>query len=467
MFRCQCKHQKSLSLCPASLFLATPPFHDHYSGATLASCHSREWLASVIAASRWGALLPSASFPPAAWALGCAVLSNGQVCAQAAQVELCTRSSGYGQSWIAGFGGRQASVSQQRLAIRVAMRGGAKIGKSGLFSPIVEGAKVAIGPEELNKWRAEVIKAHTKVISYFVDTSQSGFGKIALQRLFEAADANGDGKLCKEEVRSCLNSLGFSWMDHERVEGLVAKGDLNGDEEISAGFHVTYTYSKYLLFLLITQKQHFNGIEEIDFEEFVLQAPVWGGAASGEAGYALTFAIAYLRDFGMDYRILSESLETMAPWSCIRTVWPAVEAAVQAEHRALRLPGKPFMSCRMTQLYDEGAVLYMYIAVCTAGLAPERALEAFGCLEHAARNAAMSAGGCLSHHHGVGKLRSSLLPNAQSPALMQAVHGLKTSVDPDNVLGARNGAWAQYPQEAAMQGCVETMDRDGLDLAMH
>ncbi|CAE8628245.1 unnamed protein product [Polarella glacialis] len=150
---------------------------------------------------------------------------------------------GSGLSWIAGFGGRQASVSQQRLAIRVAMRGGAKIGKSGLFSPIVEGAKVAIGPEELNKWRAEVIKAHTKVISYFVDTSQSGFGKIALQRLFEAADANGDGKLCKEEVRSCLTSLGFSWMDHERVEGLVAKGDLNGDEEI-------------------------------DFEEFVLQAPV-------------------------------------------------------------------------------------------------------------------------------------------------------------------------------------------------
>ena len=50
---------------------------------------------------------------------------------------------------------------------------------------------------------------------------------------------------------------------------------------------------------------------------------IWGGAAGGAAGYTLTFAIAYLRDFGLDYRILSESLETMVPWSvllCIRLV---------------------------------------------------------------------------------------------------------------------------------------------------
>lgn len=46
-----------------------------------------------------------------------------------------------------------------------------------------------------------------------------------------------------------------------------------------------------------------------------LAGGIWGGAAGGAAGYTLTFAIAYLRDFGLDYRILSESLETMVPWS--------------------------------------------------------------------------------------------------------------------------------------------------------
>jgi len=176
---------------------------------------------------------------------------------------------------------------------------------------------------------------------------------------------------------------------------------------------------------------------------------VWSGSSSGEAGYALTFAIAYLRDFGLDHRILSESLETLAPWSVIKGVWPAVVAAVEAEHRALRVPGRPFLSCRMTQLYDEGAVLYMYMAVSTAGLAPSRALEVFQRLEHAARAAVLDAGGCLSHHHGVGKLRAALLPAGQAPALTAALRGLKASLDPHGVLGARNGAWAMVEDAAA------------------
>lgn len=170
---------------------------------------------------------------------------------------------------------------------------------------------------------------------------------------------------------------------------------------------------------------------------------VWGGASSGEAGYALTFAIAYLRDFGLDHKVLSESLETMAPWSVIHKVWPAVTAAVVAEHQAMRLPGRPFLSCRMTQLYDEGGVLYMYLGVATGGLAQERALEAFQRLEHAARRAVLDAGGCLSHHHGVGKLRASLLQSTQSPELNAALRGLKVAMDPDNVLAARNGAWSE------------------------
>ncbi|CAK0819058.1 unnamed protein product [Prorocentrum cordatum] len=170
---------------------------------------------------------------------------------------------------------------------------------------------------------------------------------------------------------------------------------------------------------------------------------VWGGSSSGEAGYALTFAIAYLRDFALDHRILSESLETMAPWSVVDSVWPAVVAAVRAEHAAMWLPGQPYLTCRMTQLYDEGAVLYMYLAVSTIGLAPEKALEAFERLERAARRAVLDAGGCLSHHHGVGKLRAGLLPRTQAPAWSAALRGLKAAVDPANVLGARNGVWAE------------------------
>ena len=128
--------------------------------------------------------------------------------------------------------------------------------------------------------------------------------------------------------------------------------------------------------------------------------------------------------------------------STIHEVWPAVKLAVQSKHRQLRLPGKPFMSCRMTQLYDEGGVLYMYMAISTTGLEPQHALKAFETLEHAARCAILNAGGCLSHHHGVGKLRASLLPETQSPVLTQALRNFKMALDPSNILAARNGTWS-------------------------
>mmetsp|Transcript_122009 Transcript_122009/g.379811 ORF Transcript_122009/g.379811 Transcript_122009/m.379811 type:complete len:186 (+) Transcript_122009:101-658(+) len=114
--------------------------------------------------------------------------------------------------------------------VGVAMRG--KIAKEGIFSPIVEGAKAALGLEKLNELRGEVIKAHSGVIAQFVDTSESPFGKIALRRLFEAADTDGSGKLDKEEVKACLRALGFEWVDDKKADQLISKGDLDDDEEI-------------------------------------------------------------------------------------------------------------------------------------------------------------------------------------------------------------------------------------------
>jgi alkyldihydroxyacetonephosphate synthase len=42
-------------------------------------------------------------------------------------------------------------------------------------------------------------------------------------------------------------------------------------------------------------------------------------------GYALTFAIAYLRDFFSQFGIAGESFETSAPWDRVEEVCTAVE----------------------------------------------------------------------------------------------------------------------------------------------
>ena len=145
---------------------------------------------------------------------------------------------------------------------------------------------------------------------------------------------------------------------------------------------------------------------------------VWGGASASHRGYQMTFAIAYIRDFLLDFRVLAESFETFAPWSVLSDIWPAVTSAVQAEHVALGLPGQPCLTVRLTQLYHQGGVLYMYLAACMGSLGPAEALEAYHRLEEAARRAILHVGGSLSHHHGVGKIRSSHLEATQSPAFL-------------------------------------------------
>ncbi|GMH64717.1 hypothetical protein TrLO_g1034 [Triparma laevis f. longispina] len=103
----------------------------------------------------------------------------------------------------------------------------AKKAKFGIFSPLVETTKLALGEQELTKLRGKVIQEHSKVIAKFVDTSDSKFGRIALKALFEAADDNGDGVLTVSEVQAACNALGFSWIDEEKSSTLVSRADVD------------------------------------------------------------------------------------------------------------------------------------------------------------------------------------------------------------------------------------------------
>merc|ERR1711871_656650 len=83
------------------------------------------------------------------------------------------------------------------------------ISKDGLFAPLVYGAKRVLGDKELQQLRADIIVKHSKVISAFVDTSESPFGQLVLRQMFKYADKDGNGTLDKEEVTAALQDLGF------------------------------------------------------------------------------------------------------------------------------------------------------------------------------------------------------------------------------------------------------------------
>jgi alkyldihydroxyacetonephosphate synthase len=160
------------------------------------------------------------------------------------------------------------------------------------------------------------------------------------------------------------------------------------------------------------------------------------GAENGRRGYQLTFGIAYLRDFVMRHWILGESFETSVPWNRVLSLCENVKQRLHAECAARGVPGRPFVTARVTQLYQTGVCVYFYFGFYHKGLADP--LGTYLELERAARDEILQSGGSLSHHHGVGKLRRGFLPRVFSPAVLEWSSAIKNAVDPQNVFGIGN-----------------------------
>jgi alkyldihydroxyacetonephosphate synthase len=160
------------------------------------------------------------------------------------------------------------------------------------------------------------------------------------------------------------------------------------------------------------------------------------GAENGKRGYQLTFAIAYIRDFMMDHWILAESFETSVPWGRVLPLCQGVKQRLWQEHGKRHLPGRPFVTCRVTQLYETGVCVYFYFGYCYKGV--KYPTRVYAEMEAAAREEVLRCGGSLSHHHGVGKLRRRFLPAIQSPASLECARAAKRALDPENVFGCGN-----------------------------
>lgn len=167
---------------------------------------------------------------------------------------------------------------------------------------------------------------------------------------------------------------------------------------------------------------------------------VSGGAANGKRGYMLTYAIAYIRDFLTDFHVMGETYETTVSWSKIQEVIAAVARTVEEKHREHNLPGRAYISPRITQLYHTGVCIYFTHGFSAKGV--ERPDEVFSVIERDIRRAILKAGGSISHHHGVGKLRQEFMPQVLSPAGIELLHTIKQANDPNNVFGIGNNVFA-------------------------
>lgn len=160
------------------------------------------------------------------------------------------------------------------------------------------------------------------------------------------------------------------------------------------------------------------------------------GSENGRRGYQLTYSIAYIRDFLMNYYIIAESFETSAAWSDALAICDNVKRKLYEEYKKRGLPGKPFVTSRITQVYQTGVAIYFYFGFYYKGI--PNPSEVYLELEDIARAEILRSGGSLSHHHGIGKIRQQFLPEIMSETALKWKSSVKRALDPQNVFGAGN-----------------------------
>jgi len=122
----------------------------------------------------------------------------------------------------------------------------------------------------------------------------------------------------------------------------------------------------------------------------------------------------------------SDTMEVAAPWSRLADLYRAVREAL----------GKHvFVMAHLSHAYPDGCSIYFTFA----GSAPSpSAMEVvYDATWRAAMDAALSAGGTLSHHHGVGRSKAPRL-GAELGLGVDVVHALRRVLDPRGIMNPGN-----------------------------
>ena len=90
----------------------------------------------------------------------------------------------------------------------------------------------------------------------------------------------------------------------------------------------------------------------------------------------------------------------------------------------------------MTQTYDAGACIYFYFGFKYSGIS--NPVETYEHIENKAREEILACGGSLSHHHGVGKIRSQWYQQTVSKAGSDLYVAAKRQLDPKNIFALGN-----------------------------
>ncbi|HYY44143.1 MAG TPA: FAD-binding oxidoreductase [Actinomycetota bacterium] len=118
-----------------------------------------------------------------------------------------------------------------------------------------------------------------------------------------------------------------------------------------------------------------------------------------------------------------DTMEVSAPWSRIEELYGRMKEALS--ERA------DLCACHLSHVYGDGACLYFTVAAaCEAEEEAVRRLESWW---QAGMSECLAAGGSISHHHGIGRLKARWLPE-ELDGFYDVLRAVKTAVDPHGIM---------------------------------
>jgi alkyldihydroxyacetonephosphate synthase len=136
----------------------------------------------------------------------------------------------------------------------------------------------------------------------------------------------------------------------------------------------------------------------------------------------------YLRDSLLAAGALVETLETVAFWSSLRALYAGVAGALRDALCEQGTP--PVILCHISHVYPSGASLYFTVACAQL---PD-AVAQWRRAKAAAGEAILTAGGSITHHHGVGSDHRELYEREIGSLATAALGAVKRTVDPVGIL---------------------------------
>ncbi|XP_044759710.1 alkyldihydroxyacetonephosphate synthase [Coccinella septempunctata] len=252
-------------------------------------------------------------------------------------------------------------------------------------------------------------------------------------------------KTMREVARRRCQPASIRLMDNEQFKfGLILKPDAGRFAallDIFKKFYITkikgYGFNTLCVMTLLFEGDE-DEVKDQEKKVYGIAGQFGGfpaGETNGERGYMLTFVIAYLRDIALQYRIVAESFETSVPWDRALILCANVKRRVAEECRKRSIEHF-LVSCRVTQTYDAGCVIYFYFGFNHSGIADP--VSAHHDIESCARDEIVANGGSISHHHGVGKLRKKWYPETVSEVGVGLFMATKNELDPQNIFASNN-----------------------------